>query len=150
MKKILSITNKLILVLLAFLGFSCDSDDPGVEYGMPSADFKLTGNIIDKVTEANLNNIQVIFSDAASSTYNFDTTYSDVNGNYEVNVNAWPTSTAFMVQINDPDGAENGKYLAIDTIVDFSDIEFVDGDGAWNSGEKLKELNLKLSPDETL
>ena len=74
MKKYLSLINKVILMALTFLGFSCDPNEPGVEYGMPAADFKIKGNIVDEVTQEKLNNIQVIFNDALSSTFNFDTT----------------------------------------------------------------------------
>lgn len=150
MKKHLSFINQIILSIMAFLGFSCDPDDIGVEYGAPCADFKVTGTVVDELTQDNLNNIQVILSDALSSSYNFDTTYCDENGNYEAEIRSWPTSTAFMVQFKDPDGAHNGAYLPLDTIVDFTDEVFVNGDGSWYSGKKTKELNVKLSPDQTI
>jgi len=150
MKNYLSILNKLILMLLAFLGFSCDPNEPGVEYGMPCADFKVNGNIVDEISLEKISNIQVVLQNALSSTIHGDTAYSDENGNYEVSLNDFPGSNAFIVNFKDVDGTRNGSYLATDTIIDFSDIEFTDGDGSWYSGEKSKELNIKLSPDEAL
>lgn len=150
-KSILSTVNKLLLILLAVLGFSCDSDEiTRVEYGMPNADFKVNGNIVDEITLANLSNIQIVLKDALSSSYDIDTAYSDADGNYEVSINSYPTNTAFLVEFRDPDGEENGKYLPVDTILDLSDVEFVNGDSPWYSGEKTKELDIKLSPDENL
>ncbi|MFC2104111.1 radical SAM-associated putative lipoprotein [Bacteroidota bacterium] len=135
------IINKLILVLLALLGFSCDPDDGYVEYGMPNADFKVQGTIIDVSTLQKLSGIEVVMD--------YDTAYSDVDGNYEVKVNAWPESETFVVTFKDIDEAANGLYLEADTIVDFTDVEFINGSSPWYYGEKSKEINIKLSPDDS-
>jgi len=150
MKNYFSLINKLILVILAFLGFSCDPDEPVVEYGMPTADFKVTGNIVDETTQENLNNIQVILSDVLSSSrLDNDTSYTDENGNFEVQLSSLPTNTAFLVQFKDPDGNANGAYLPLDSLIDFSDQEFVNGDGSWYSGEKSIDLDIELDPDNS-
>lgn len=134
--------NKLILVFLALLGFSCslDGPDPVAEYGMPSADFKAYGSIIDESTLNKLSNVEVAMQG--------DTVYSDENGNYEIKTVNFPQSQMFTISFKDVDGSLNGVYLPKDTVVDFSDIDFTNGDGAWYSGEKTKEINIKLTSDE--
>lgn len=132
--------NKLILALLALLGFSCIPDDPKLEYGMPSADFKAYGSIIDESTLNKLSNVEVAMQG--------DTVYSDENGIYEIRTVNFPQSQIFTISFRDVDGSLNEAYLPKDTVVDFSDIDFTNGDGAWYSGEKTKEINIKLTSDE--
>ncbi|MFC2104110.1 radical SAM-associated putative lipoprotein [Bacteroidota bacterium] len=142
---LLGIVNKLILVFLAISGFSCDPDDNGTiyyEYGSPSADFKATGTIVDESTLQKLSNIEIVMD--------YDTVYSDANGNYEVIVRNSPLLQTYNVSFKDVDGDLNGTYFPNDTIVDFSDVEFINGEGMWYHGEKSKEINIKLSPDETI
>ncbi|MFC2150917.1 radical SAM-associated putative lipoprotein [Bacteroidota bacterium] len=139
-KYLISTINKLILAVLAFLGFSCDPDVPAVEYGMPHADFKAYGSIIDETTLQKLSNIQVVMDG--------DTVYSNANGEYEIQVTRFPQTQIYTVGFKDVDGALNGSYLATDTIIDFSDVNYTDGDGTWYSGEKSKEINIELSPDD--
>ncbi len=134
--------NKLILALLALLGFSCIPDDPKLEYGMPSADYKAYGSIIDESTLEKLSNIQVAMQG--------DTVYSDENGNYEIKAVNLSQSQMVTIDFEDINGSLNGVYLPKDTLVDFSDVDFTNGDGGWYSGEKTKEINIELSPDETL
>lgn len=135
--------NKLFLALITFLGFSCDPDGPWrVEYGSPHADFIVNGSIVDESTLNELSNIQVVMD--------YDTVYSNENGNYEIKVTNSPQSQIYTISFKDIDGALNGAFLPTDTVVDFSDEQFKNGDGSWYSGEKSKEINIKLNPDETL
>ena len=133
--------NKIILAFLALLGFSCSLDpNPRCEYGMPSADFKALGSIIDESTLDKLSNIQVAMQG--------DTIYSDENGNYEIRTDNFSESQTFLISFTDVDGSLNGVYLPKDTLVDFSDVDFTNGDGSWYSGEKVKEINIKLTSDD--
>ena len=132
--------NKLILAFLALLGFSCNLDDPKDEYGAPCADFKVNGTVVDELTLNKLSNIQVIMD--------WDTVYSDENGNYEVKTRSYPSSQSFLVTFKDVDGELNGSYLHLDTVVEFADPEFEHGDGRWYNGEVSKEVNVKLSSEK--
>lgn len=51
------------------------------------------------------------------------------------------------VNFDDSDGDENGNYLSLDTVTDFTDAEFFDGDG-WYNDIVEKELVVKLDPEE--
>ena len=107
---------------------------------MPSADFKAYGSIIDESTLNKLSNVEVAMQG--------DTVYSDENGIYEIRTVNFPQSQIFTISFRDVDGSLNEAYLPKDTVVDFSDIDFTNGDGAWYSGEKTKEINIKLTSDE--
>ncbi len=134
--------NILIGGLLTLLGFSaCDTinPDPKDEYGCPSADFIVNGKIESENDNVVIENIQV-------GMYG-DTVYSDKNGEYQVESKNYSTNgEKFNISFKDVDGTTNGDYKNLDTIVDFTDIEFTDGDGIWYMGKKTKELNIKLAP----
>lgn len=139
---IITTINKLILAFVAILGFSCDPDDGTVyyEYGSPMADFKAAGTVIDEITLHKLSNIEIVMDS--------DTVYSDENGDYQIKVSNSPSSQTYTISFKDIDGVVNGAFLPTDTIVDFSDEEFKNADGRWYSGEKTKEINIKLTSDE--
>lgn len=136
----LKIFNRIFILIITFLGFSC-IDDPVDEYGMPTADFKLSGTIIDENTLNALSNIGVVMQN--------DTVYSNETGEYEIIVGETPDNQIYNVQFLDLDGDLNGKYLPKDTIVDYLDINFQSADGNWYEGEKAIELNIKLTPDNS-
>ena len=54
--------------------------------------------------------------------------------------------TEFNIEFIDIDGAENGEYQSLDTIVEFKDPHFTGGDGDWYAGETSKEFNIQLNP----
>ncbi|MDY0104616.1 MAG: radical SAM-associated putative lipoprotein [Lentimicrobium sp.] len=136
--KILKKYNVLIAGLLALLGYTtaCDSKD---EYGTPSAKFIVNGKVISSETDQPIENIRV--------TMQGDTTYTNADGVYQV-VDNWgfPTDQTYKIDFNDIDGAANGGFSGLDTIVEFKDPEFSDGNGDWYSGETSKEFDVKLTP----
>jgi putative lipoprotein (rSAM/lipoprotein system) len=135
---ILSTVNKAIVLLLVFLGFSCDSDDEYngyVEYGSPSADFKATGTIVDQATLNRLSNIQVAMDG--------DTIYTDQNGEYEIIAHHSSAVQQYELCFFDT----NSVYLPKDAVIDFSDVNFQNADG-WYQGIKTLQVDIKLKPNE--
>lgn len=136
--KILKTYNVLIAGLLAILGFTtaCDSKD---EYGTPSAKFIVNGKVKSSETDQPIENVRI--------TMQGDTTYTDVNGAYQV-VDKWgfPTDQTYNIKFLDIDGEANGEFSDLDTIVEFKDPKFTNGDGDWYSGETSKEFDVKLTP----
>lgn len=142
-KKWFAFQNKSISYLISFLGIGsavifngCMYGSPRYEYGTPSADFKVTG----KVTSIAGDDIQDI-----KVTMHYETTKSDGEGKYNIEVKDFPKDQEFKVQFIDEDGAQNGgEFVTLDTVVKFTDPEFEDGDGEWFSGTTSKTLNVKL------
>jgi putative lipoprotein (rSAM/lipoprotein system) len=136
--KILKTYNVLIAGLLAMLGFAtaCDSKD---EYGTPSAKFIVNGKVKSSETDQPIENIRISMQG--------DTTYTDENGVYQV-VDKWgfPTDQTYNIEFKDIDGELNGEFSDLDTIVEFKDPKFSNGDGDWYSGETSKEFDVKLTP----
>jgi putative lipoprotein (rSAM/lipoprotein system) len=136
--------NKSIRYLLSFLGIGsavifngCMYGSPVVEYGTPSAVFKVTGKVTSKAGE-DIQGIKVIVNSSG-------VTRTDGSGIYKTDISDFPKDQEYKVQFMDDDGSQNGgEFVALDTVVKFTDPKFEGGDGDWFSGFTSKELNVKL------
>lgn len=148
MKKIkLNLLNKynsILTLILTLLGFSssCENGGPDspVEYGTPSAKFIVNGKIISEENSQAIPEIRVVMGN--------DTSYSDMEGNYQVVHYDFPMDQYIHLKFEDVDGADNGEFQPSDSLVDFVDPEFTDGDGHWYSGQTEKTVNIKLKSEE--
>jgi putative lipoprotein (rSAM/lipoprotein system) len=135
--KFIKTENAVITGLLAFLGFSCDFGGNVAEYGVPCADFIVLGKVSDKKTEQPIENIQV-------STYEWNKTFTDENGNYEVKTNDFPKDQTFLVKFRDI----TEKYNDLDTLIEFKDPKFTGGDKKWYNGKTSKTVDIQLTPKD--
>lgn len=129
--------NKILLIILGFLGFT-SSCIPVAEYGVPSADYILNGNIKSSTTNTAIDHIQVIM--------NYDTSYTDASGNFSVTSNDFPDDITYDVYFNDIDSTENGSYTNKQISVQFYSADLTDGDGSWYEGSTSKNIDVKLDP----
>lgn len=144
-RKILKKSNKLISILLSLLGIGgtytfsgCDDGTASAEYGTPSATFRVYG----KVTSEDGEKIPYI-----KVNMHYDSTFTNENGDYTIVIGSFPQSQEFFGEFTDVDGAMNGLYQSKDTIVEFKDPQFVNGDGSWYSGEASKKVDIQLEED---
>ena len=142
-RKILKKYNRLISILLSLLGIggtlnftSCGTGQ--VEYGTPNATFKIYG----KVTSEDGSQIPYIKVGVP-----YDSSFTNESGEYTILINSFPSDQDFNVEYSDVDGAVNGSYKSKDTIVEFKDPKFVNGDGSWYSGETSKKVDIQLEED---
>ena len=76
-----------------------------------------------------------------------DSVMTDINGNYQVTDKyGFPKDQTYDIKFKDIDNAQNGQFENLDTIVEFKDPIFKNGDGDWYRGETEKEFNIKLDP----
>lgn len=144
---ILKRLNGLISFLLSVLGFGaacslsgCEYGTPAVEYGTPYATFKIQGKVTSEATSKPIPNIRVVMG--------YDTTWTDESGNYQISNTTFPEDQTFLVEFKDIDGAMDGEYQPLDTIVKFIDPEFSGETDYWDYGETEKEVNAKLKDKE--
>lgn len=138
----------MISIILSVLGFgaacSLDSWENGIDgpvaYGTPTATFIVKGNVKSGETSSDIPSIRVVMG--------YDTTHTDIAGNYQVVNREFPKDQTFLLEFNDIDDSSNGEFQALDTIVEFTSPEFSGGSGAWDSGKTEKELNVNLKPEE--
>lgn len=134
--------NLLIAGFMAILGFfsSC-SDSSTDEYGSPYALFKAKGNVSSATTQQSIVGIKVMSQQ--------DTVFTGTDGQFEINAGMGiPTGQSFNLKFQDSDGAANGEFQELDTIIEFNNPVFTGGDGHWNQGETEKEFNVQLKGKE--
>lgn len=138
--KFLSFYNAIIIGLLAALGFasSCKKNNGTVEYGTPSALFIVNGQVKSNASNEAIENIKVYMQS--------DSALTDHEGKFKVIAGEFPKDQTFSIQFKDVDGAANGEYANLDTLVEFKDPQFTNGDGSWYAGETTKGFDVKLSP----
>lgn len=108
---------RIVAWILTALGLytSCDTIEPRVEYGTPTADFVVKGKVVDESTRQPVKDMAVTNKSHTAYSGN-NTVKTDANGNYALEF----TATAFgpeeiTVYTSDADGKEDGSYLS-DTI----------------------------------
>ena len=154
-KSILTKINSLIAMLLCMLGVcSCkttSSPDPDIlpapEYGVPYAEFELTGSVKNEDDEA-LQNIQIVrrggWKDGAGNKYWeqwADTLYTNADGDfYRLYRGDFPLEFC-MVIANDTAGVYASD--STETTVTYSG-----GDGYWNSGKGDLKADFVLKKKE--
>lgn len=130
----------LLLTLLGFTQSSCAKlyGSPIAEYGTPSAKFIVIGKVESSGTNQPIKNILVYMSG--------DSTFTDSTGRYQLHSGGFPNSQTFPIRFHDVDGILQGEYTNLDTIVEFKDPQFTNGDGHWYYGETSKEFDIQLKP----
>ncbi len=139
--KYYSAYNAIILSLLGILGLtsSCEKIgiDPVAEYGVPSAKYIVNGNVTNSTDNTPIKNIRVVMKG--------DTAFTDNSGNYNIVDNyGFPGNQKIDIEFADIDGATNGNFHNLDTVVEFKNPEYTNGDGNWYEGEASQELNIEL------
>lgn len=141
-RTILKKYNYLIAFILSVLGvgYACSSSgcmygSPAEDYGVPTATFKVHGTVTSS-DDVKISNIRVVMQS--------DTDYTDVNGVYEVETYDFAGNQHFLLKFEDIDGGANGQYQSKDSLFDFIDPHFINGDGHWYEGETSEEVNIKL------
>ena len=127
---------KIIAFLLSLYGFlpGCNigSDPVVVEYGVPSADFKVKGMVESAVTGEAISNIRVILKEPIS--LKADTTFTDASGAYSMeakHIFGFPVT----LYADDVDGEANGMFSSDSMVVRWDDVTRIKkGDDRWYDG----------------
>ncbi len=137
--KFFKTSNAIIAGLITLLGFASSCEKVSrVEYGTPSAKFIVNGKVISSDSNEAIENIRVIMQG--------DTTKTDNEGKYQVvDKYGFPSDQVYDIKFQDIDGVTNGDYQNLDTIIEFKNPQFINGDGNWYSGETSKELDIELN-----
>lgn len=142
--------NSIIGLLLSILGFvaaSCDTLDeygtPAAEYGAPYATYKVSGTVSDETSEP-ISGIEVVLAGEYDGIS--DTAYTDDEGAYELSIES-TSSDEIPLSFNDVDGVDNGYFEDVDTVANFSDVEFTGGE-SWYKGEGEVVFDIELKETE--
>lgn len=136
-RRVIKVSSYVLGLLLSALGFtSCNEEehDIPVMYGVPSADFVISGKVTNSVN-APIPNIAVSIQAVETKT--------DARGNYVLDSKyAFPVE--LQIKFTDIDAEQNGSYetKVVTEKVEFSDFE--DGDGDWSGEDVVKIVNAQL------
>jgi putative lipoprotein (rSAM/lipoprotein system) len=153
--KFLNSYNSFIFFILSFIGFttSCKKEDLVLMYGVPSASFRISGEVKSAVDGKVIPEIIVEVRESAKTQGGKDTTgmligtgFTYSTGEYGTQVGGFPAESTFHVKFLDTNGPLYGEYETLDTIIVFKDPKFTGGDGSWFKGVAEQELNVKLKP----
>lgn len=145
------------LIISLFLGLICNlggcssttEPDP-VEYGMPYADFKIKGTVRNLHSEEPIRGFSVSLRDTLDNSLISDEVLTDSLGNYIIEIRAAPWENTWMLHAEDIDGAENGRFDAVDSLISIPQSEIVEPspffDDEWYAG--WAELDIDLDLDE--
>ena len=143
----------LLSALLGVLGFSgCFSTACRKEYGCPSADFKLVGEVKD-ANGKGIEGIRVVFRavEDEQETWENDTLYSDAKGHFERERlrHDWPDDAQqASIKFEDVDGSVHGSFKT--KILSRSEMtveQTKTGSGNWYSGKYTITAEAVLEED---
>jgi putative lipoprotein (rSAM/lipoprotein system) len=135
--EIIKFYNVIIAGILSVLGF-ITACEPKAEYGTPSANFIVNGKITSSETNKPIENIQV--------TMEGNTKTTNTNGEFKIVYNDFPTDQTYNLSIKDTDGDKNLHFFDKDTIAQFKNPKFSDGDDHWYEGETEINIDVELTP----
>ena len=145
----------LLGVCMGILGLSgCDKIFPiRCEYGCPSADFKLIGDVKDAKGKG-IEGIRVVFRATRNEeeTWENDTLYTDPKGHFEREKlrHDWPDGAQeASIKFEDVDGSEHGSYKT--KVLQSSELtveQTKKGDGHWYSGVYTIRADVSLEEDD--
>jgi putative lipoprotein (rSAM/lipoprotein system) len=145
--RILKLTS---LGLSSILGLFCNPGSIGpmygvvAEYGMPWADYKVSGTIHASDTRSVLSGIRVSLKDTTAGSCPIDTVYTDSVGKYAMTFSHAPWNNTWVLHAEDIDSAANGSYSAKDTIITIPDSTLDSASGSWYLGHGEKNVDLDL------
>lgn len=152
-KKWYRIANGALSALLVLLGFEActGSENGGEEYGTPTVDFHVVGQVTDAEGKP-IEGIRVTtrgYHDFNKGTTE-QTTYTDKEGHYATKevTSGW-IDPGMKVVFEDVDGEANGGLFAADSISSeaMPKEKVKKGDGHWYGGGYELTANAKLKPE---
>ena len=150
MARVSKIYSRMLTILIAWLGVSCNWINPGCEYGTPSASFKAKGVVTSQTDNKPIEGIRAVLKADDYSSYGIDTVYTDSKGAFSLKSRKDEFHhQKLYLELNDVDGDENGSFADKGIEIDYSNEKFTGGDGHWYRGEAEKDLgNVRMEPKE--
>ncbi len=134
--------NRVLFLLLSALGFtSCGTNNAPCEYGTPTAEFKVVGQVTNE-DGAGIPNIGVVFKAGESPIA--DTLRTDANGIYSEAFRTFPPGE-IDAEFIDTDGEANGSYESKTVSHKLTDGK---QEGSWTTVFEDQEINVTLAKKE--
>lgn len=100
---------KFVVLILGSLGISgCSKSIGPEEYGCPHADYKVSGTVVKTVDQAPIEGIEIEFNERK--------VYSNEEGDWVIDITAFPCGSDCRLIVRDIDGAEKGGSFKEDSL----------------------------------
>ena len=149
--------SRLLAIIMAWLGFSCEQPDNGggmicPEYGVPMATYKAKGIVVSQADNAPIEGIRAVLKAKLDATgerfHGIDTVYTDSKGTFYLKGQNM-SSKMLYVELRDIDGEQNGSFTDMDVVADYSNEKFTGKKDCLYLGEIEKDLEIiKIKPKE--
>jgi putative lipoprotein (rSAM/lipoprotein system) len=132
----------------ALLGIFCNCGGcmrgPVVEYGMPHADYTISGTV--RSADANLPvfGLFVSIRDTLDTAYILDTAATDSLGMYSLEFSTAPWKSTWLLRVKDVDSMENGPFIEKDTVISIPESDLRGASGSWYEGHGEKVVDVKV------
>jgi putative lipoprotein (rSAM/lipoprotein system) len=132
----------------ATLGVLCNTggctSTPTPLYGMPSADYTVSGKVQSFDSGEPIEGILVSIRDTSESSVIMDSIKTDSSGRYYLEFSNAPSDNIWYLRAKDIDSTENGLFLTKDTIVSVSESDLKEPGGSWYIGHAEINVDLKI------
>jgi putative lipoprotein (rSAM/lipoprotein system) len=141
----------LSLSISAVLGVFCNFGGcvygPAPEYGMPHADYRISGTVLSSDLNLPIEGISVTIRDTLDASGAMDSTGTDSLGRYVLQFSEAPWRNTWRLKAEDTDSFENGTYISKDTVISIPESDLQDGSGSWYEGHGEKTVDFQLDRD---
>ena len=140
--KVLSLSISAILGI--FFNSGCSKYGAAPEYGMPHADFQVSGTVLSADRKLPIKGLLVTIRDTLNTSGIIDSAKTDSTGKYSLHFSGAPGVNAWELKVEDIDLSVNGLFVSKDTIVSIPESDLQDPSGNWYGGRGEKNVDLKL------
>lgn len=141
--KLLSVS--ISAVLGVFCNFGGAMYGPAPMYGMPNADYKISGTVTSAEQSLPVKGLSVSIRDTMNTSGTIDSTKTDSLGRYSVQFSSTPWRNTWDLKVEDIDSIENGSFTTKDTIVSIPESDLQEPNDNWNRGHGEKTVDLKVN-----
>ena len=141
---VLKVLSIVLGVLLGFF-FGCSSGGGPMEYGMPHADFKVTGTVQSADSSLPVKGLSVSLRDTMNASGIIDSARTDSLGRYLLEFSGYAFGNTWTLRVKDIDSSANGSFAEKDTVISQPPLQ--GGDGHWyeGHGEETVDVNVTRS-----
>ncbi len=133
----LKLCSFLLGTMLSML-FGCRIGPTPIEYGMPHADFKISGTVLSADQNQPIKGLSVTIRDTVYHWRAIDSTKTDSLGRYSLQFCEEPYLNTWNLEFVDVDSTENGSFRSKDTIISIPENELKDPSDSWYKGHAEK------------
>jgi putative lipoprotein (rSAM/lipoprotein system) len=143
-KTLVPILRLLSVSIGAILGVFCNLGSTAPKYGMPNADYKVSGTVSAADQNMPVKGLLVSIADTLNPPRIIDSAKTDSLGNYSLEFSGAPWENTWNLKTRDIDSVENGSFTEKDTVISIPESDLKEPNGNWYLGHGEKVVDVKV------